>query len=368
MMMNSRKTPLRIALAALLVLAFAASPPAYADDEEPGAVSKLKAEEIAFLKKKWPEWDKLDASRKERIARGILRVRNLSPEEREKFKQRMERLHKGRKGPRGGRSHGSSIFRVADAVGTRVIDKLPPAVQVDIAKLDVRPSMVKMALFKMLRGKAAAQAGYEFSAEELQALSEPKRALLERLIAQANDPQEGKGRDAARSKLAHMRLLGRMEALRKRLGAEAEDGPVSTEKFADAIMQSWAPAIDGVVAEIGDSPKRFLESVERTSRGHMSRQDYEKSVWVLERYASGRWRRSPELLAATKLVVQRMLIDALGADKDKVAALPGYESGRERRQAIGKLMGGKGGKARARGDRRDGKRRHRPGGGRKKPK
>lgn len=80
-----------LCLAALLV---GVAPMALADDvqEDASAVSQLTAEELAALKQRLgAKWDQLDAQKKERIAKGVLRIRNLSVEDRQKLRERIAR-------------------------------------------------------------------------------------------------------------------------------------------------------------------------------------------------------------------------------------------------------------------------------------
>jgi hypothetical protein len=241
---------------------------------------------------------------------------------------------------------------MADEIGGRLLARLPEPVREALGRLDVRPSMVKMTLFRMLKAKAAALESADVSEEELAAWPEPLRARFLRMrAAAAGNPKK---MAAMRGLIQRMRLGKEMEKLQAGLGDGPSASSGSSARYADALMAAWAAPADALVAEIGADPKRLLTSVERAERDHMSPVDYQKSIRALERMAETRWSRDAEALAAADLVVRRLLIDRLGADRAAVEALPGYEAGPERRKALGKLLSEDGEPGEARG-RRGGK-------------
>ena len=379
--MPLRRSPL-LALVALVACTVFVCPAARAGEDEDGpkhdgpkqasALSQLEPKELAFLREKFPEWDKVDARRKEHIARNVLRLREMSPEERATLKQRMARLHGRRKGRHGGGRRGPSIFRMADAVGSHILEKLSPAVHVELAKLDVRPSMVKMTLFQLAKSKAAAGARVTFTEEELAAVPASMRKKIEAGLAAVEAAEPGKKRDAMQTRLRYLRLHLQMEAEQKRLASAAPDGRVSPERLTEATLSVWSDAVEALVTEVDSKPELLAKAVQRMGRGRMARgqmssQDFLRSVWALERLAVGKWKDDPEAQLAADRVVRRLLIDELGVDSERVAALPGYDAGAGRRRALGKLVAGvssrgksshgRAGSHRSRGDWRGGERR-----------
>lgn len=362
----------RLGLRMLGVVLFAAlllaGPTALADDggsratEDGSAVSRLTPAERAYLEKKFPEWSQVDPRRQEHIARNVIRLREMSEEDRKKLKERIARI-RGRARSKGGRGHSrSGGFRAINAIGSRLVDRLPPAAKAEVERVDGRPSGVKMTLFHLVRGKVAATEGHDFPAEELAALPEAMRQKINRALAQAKDETDPRRAAAARSKLSHMRAFQRIESIRKQLGADATDA-----QFADAVMATWAGEVDAVMAEIEADPKRFGEMLERKMRHASSPQDHARSVRWLEQVALRKWRRDPEARAAADKVVRRLLVDELGIKPEALADLPGYDRPRERIRAIDKLLGSVPGGARgnrgwSRGKGRDGSSRRRAGG------
>lgn len=90
----------RLVLPALVVLlVLATTGPARAD--EPSALERLSARDLAWLEERVPDWKDLPLERRERLAANVLRVRSLSPEERRVFHERIDALKHHREAHRG---------------------------------------------------------------------------------------------------------------------------------------------------------------------------------------------------------------------------------------------------------------------------
>ena len=347
--------PFLLPCALVIAMVLGAAVPARAEDQPAPApaegvdLPELRPEEIAFLKKKFPEWDTLSPERRAHIARNVIRLREMNDEERAKLKSRVDRLRRGRKG--GHKSRGAGLFRLADAVGERVLARLPAEVRVEVGKLDVRPSMVRMTLFRKLKSKAASAEPTTFTESQLAAMPASVRVRVQKMVADVEAGGDEKRIAALKGRIQRMHLLKRLEALRKDAGTDS-----SGTQQAEAVLGAWQAAADQLVAEITANPGAFLASVQRAERDHVTPTDFQKTVWSLERLALGKWRRDPEALAAADRVVRRILIDELRADPRAVKALPGYEDPRGRRRALGKLLGGSEGAGRRGGWRGPGRR------------
>ena len=342
--MNTLLRPFLMACFVALAIGAAALPPAVAEDapspeksKEKGTVEQLTAEELDFLRKKFPGWEKLDARRQAHIARNVIRLREMSDEERAKLKSRMDRLRKGRKGS--SRKHrGAEMLRVADEVGGRVLAQLPDAVQAELTTLDARPSMIRMALFRKLKGKAAEGVGGTLDEAALAQVPENTRGRIEKMLREARASGDDKKIAGAEARVRRMLLWKKMEQMREQMVASAEGGKLGTTAYADALMRAWAEPIAQVVQEIEREPKSFVSLVRRAERDHMTPRDYQKQIWALERLATSKWRKDGEMKVAADRIVRRLLVDELKVDKAAVDALPSYEQARERRKALGKLL------------------------------
>jgi hypothetical protein len=109
--MSFARAPLRFLLLATTLVAFApgvragdappappVSAPVPGPAATPSAVSRLTPEELAFVRRRLPDFDARDEAEREKIATNVLRLRSLSPEERKRLVERMQRVE-GEGGP-----------------------------------------------------------------------------------------------------------------------------------------------------------------------------------------------------------------------------------------------------------------------------
>src|SRR5437868_886149 len=88
-----------LAVAAVWAAAVAGAGSARADDPAPpaqgpaagSAVAKLTPEESAMLARRFPDWERKPAAEREKIATNVLRLRDLSAEQRARFFERLRR-------------------------------------------------------------------------------------------------------------------------------------------------------------------------------------------------------------------------------------------------------------------------------------
>ncbi len=66
--------------------------PAPAAGPTPSAVSRLSPQELEFLRRRLPDFDRRDEAERERIATNVIRLRSLSPEDRKRFIERVHRV------------------------------------------------------------------------------------------------------------------------------------------------------------------------------------------------------------------------------------------------------------------------------------
>jgi|GEM_PF-2301869 len=66
--------------------------PAPGGSVAPAAVDRLTGEELEILRRRFPDWDQREAAERERVAANVLKLRQLSPEERRRLLERAKRL------------------------------------------------------------------------------------------------------------------------------------------------------------------------------------------------------------------------------------------------------------------------------------
>lgn len=348
------RAPLLSILSVTLLATWIACAPAEARGK-PGKdrksyVERLQPEELAALRKKLPNWDKLDRRKQEGIARGVIRVRNLSPEQRAKLQERMKRLKERGKRERRFRAE---MMGFARSVGESVWKGLPESFRTEITKRRIRPSMAMMVLFHYVNGRIAAIEGRAFETDDIAAFPEKLRKNARRLAAVLADPEaDEKAKRGARSGLGHMRAHLKIDALKNSLTSKSDDGRIPVERITAALRKTWPEAFDGLARDVAKNPARFAEALERRGRRGLpgargagfssklvNRREFAGLVMQLERAARQNWTRRPAMQRAADQLIRQVLVQELKADSQTVEALPGFDRPKEREQAIRGLVG-----------------------------
>lgn len=66
--------------------------PAPGGTAAPAAVDRLTPEELEILRRRFPDWDQRDAAERERVAANVMKLRQLSPEDRRRLLERAKKL------------------------------------------------------------------------------------------------------------------------------------------------------------------------------------------------------------------------------------------------------------------------------------
>jgi len=348
---------------------------------DPGQyVKRLKPEELAYLRKKMPGWDGLDARRKEHIAREVIRLRNLSPEQSKRLRERLERL--GRRGTKSRGWSGSSrgrMFRFSQVVGERIWSQLPESSRKEAGVRGIRPSLVKMVLFHKVLSRVAKSEGKQFTRKDLATVPKHWRKRAETYLAVLEDEgADARKKREARERLGGMRVYKLWEGLRRTLAEANEGREVDPAEVVGAAEARWPEAFKAVLANVSKDPARFYKSIEQKSRryggkspfssgrGKLGKSELAWSVLSLERLATQNWKDRPELQARTDAVIRDLLIEGLGEDPAAVAQIPPFKRPEARRKMMMRLLGkhlrGLGGRGDMRGWGEEGRRRSGRGG------
>jgi hypothetical protein len=109
---------------------------AFADDPSPrpapvakSAAAELTADEVAAIRRRAPDWDRLDESKRERIAAFVLKLRTLSSEERDRLLDRLRKVHDVGPGAVDKFRPGLAIHFVARGVSALVLAEVGPDAQ-----------------------------------------------------------------------------------------------------------------------------------------------------------------------------------------------------------------------------------------------
>jgi hypothetical protein len=254
-------------LLAILGIVFAL--PLRAEDrpprDGPSAVSQLTAEEVAILRRKVPDWDRMDPRRRERIAKTVLRLRNLSDEERETFLRRIQEVKdRGQQArPHGGREHWQRRAGLMRALSSVMWSDLPEDVRTRITEtLDGR---ARMGLGKAFYARFWARVVEARAAEGLPEVVLPPDApedLVQRM-------EQARVRAEAGDRRALAMLVGRAldhetRELTSGLGPEAdaatyqEAGERLREEFSEAYQETLRE-----VLTVLEQPERIASFIRR---------------------------------------------------------------------------------------------------------
>ena len=364
------------------------------DDRQ--AVSQLTADELALIKQKIPNWDELNPRKQEGIARHVLRLRAMSPEERERFQERMERMREAKRrrgvdgtGPldprgheRGGRDRGDHPSVVMAVFGQAIESMLradwPAGAQLaDEHKWSgarLAGSFVRHALMRRVGEFELAQAEAADPDTFLAEVPEGRRAKLKSLLEKATSG-EPRVRALVGRMLFHVHLHA-MRGVMKPAGSQDITQESVTARVVSHIRARWSTPYAQALDDVRGDVEAFVKRVE-TPRGSMRAMEWVSLAVKLEDVATRSAKDDPALAKDADALFVRILRDRLKIPADKIEALPPRGTP-QRRRAVRMLfgdrfgmgrpgMGGRGNAGNRRGGRPFGKDRKKQKPDRKKP-
>jgi hypothetical protein len=339
--------------APLLVLPILLAGPAHADESP--SVERLTAAEIDHLRRHVPAWDDLPEERRERIAKNVLRLRNLSPEERSRLQGRLERFQReGEEGrdrlpERLSKLHGRPRdqfrlhARLASALGPAVLAELPEDVRAALAAPGSHGGRPRAAVlgFLFLRGILARTAeelgasgghlAYEPSPEAAAAYAARKA----RFEAATPDAREREGRALAW-------LVAEDRVRRALAGVE---GPRTAQALRAAAPEAYDAVLADLVARARRSPDELRRSLQQPGgrpgpegpRSERLRTGALLLIRFLEQ--SSAWLASdPEARERADRLLERVLVHGLEVPAPQWERLPGWDRPVDRLRALRRLV------------------------------
>ena len=256
--------PTVILLCVLCVVALVWGAPD-AQAEERAALERLTAEERAHLESQVSGWAELSAERQEKIARTVIRIRELPEAQRRALLERIQRLKRGREAGRGPRPerlghhldprrmqahrHRGHVMR---AVGAVLWGELPEATRTAIeGSLEKRDrGRVAMAFFRRFVGRIAEERAREgvppipVSPD----LPPKERKGLEALRAKAEA-----GDERALERLAHMSVVHDLQRAAAELGRDGPPDEAAMRRLGARVHEAYPEAFAASVAELTEA-------------------------------------------------------------------------------------------------------------------
>lgn len=303
-------------------------------------VSKLTPGELELLKKKLPDWDGLDRHKQNRIARHVLRLREMGPVERERFKERMEQMRKGRRKPaapdvRGRRDHRDHPSVFTAAFGQAIESMLELDWPEGLKLADERKWSRARLVGSFLRHKLMRRLG-AFELEQALAddfdikahfknLPESKQKRIATMIEKARA-----GDKPARDSLGRLLFHVRMRAFR---------GARKSGDIAQQVRTHWSKPYRQALDDVRNDIAGFTVRVEtpRGSRGPVGKREWAALAWKLEEVSTRAFKQDPGLTKDADVLLLRILRDQLKVPAEKLESLPA-RGDPQRRRAFVKLF------------------------------
>jgi hypothetical protein len=349
---------------AVVLLAGPGAPAARAGDEAPAAggaadaLARLTAEEQAFLAQRIPRWAELPEAKRQHIARNVIRLRELSPEARARFRERL-RAVTDRRAPDDAtplerlQRHGTRML-AARGVGSLARAELGLDAEAGLAAQGVSPATFDLVFSRLFWERAlqrelrdGAPPAPEAVAERL---SGEARERYAEAFARWRDVPEGAARQQLARQLALRLALHRADALRHALApADRATGDTLALALGRRLRDAWPEAFAETLALVRDEPARFAETASRDEsrraveslargRGRLARDDLRLLVWLADRFASHHLAERPEARARVDALVTDALVEALEVPREAVARLPGREDPEAREAALARVL------------------------------
>ena len=341
--MTARRTVVLVALLGL-VLPFAR--PAWAGEGDapvaPGAapqadtdyVAQLTAEELGFLRTRIKDWDTLDGRKKQVIARNVLRIRNLKPEQRQAFEKKIGRLREG--GPDDGRRRfhdRATMILVNRGLAEEARRALGQAFDEGMRRRDLSQEAFEMA-FSMSFWRTVASglaAGGEPPAPGALPAEAPEhqKAQYTRAHAEYAAATEAKRRAGLAQRLWFSLAMFKGEQLRRRLQQTDLKGDAYVAAVGAAVRGEWAEAFQGALAD----PQALLDAVERVEvkrslrrliqrSGALDREESTLLVALLARLAGENLVADGDAAGQVDAALKLVLVREFGLAPEEAAKLP----------------------------------------------
>lgn len=270
------------ALVGLLPLGGDLLSPAAAD--EATCLARLTSAELEALQRRVPGWDELEAAKKERIACAVLRMRNLSEEDRRRlrergdmYRSRPDAMRSDGRRRRGNDSHAAAMAMAQGALRVALADMPKETVRGFRTARIQRARMEAAFLRRMVESEVARLAPrvHELEDDAFPRWMRRRVADMKTRLASQDDP-------AMRKRLAMAVLMGRVA----RLVSEAPEKPKAAEGLSDEERKAfhktrvaWYEALGAKVEETW--PEAFADA----KRDFMARaSDMDAMKAWLERY------------------------------------------------------------------------------------
>lgn len=322
-------------------------PPAPRDTVGPVAVDRLTAEELEILRRRFPDWDQRDAAERERIASNVMKLRQLSPDDRRRLLERAKKLEGA--GPdawqklRGWHemTHAEREQMRAKRVmyrgmGAQVVGALPPDARQLVTPGALPGSLtfperlrLEVGIASLLR-KRILEAYVSNPPRDVEASVGAPPAQVKRLTA-ARDALRAKGEAATnedRRRLAEALLEDRLFGLRRRLQGETLAEGARGARFGAMAKEAFPEAFSSVVDEVARRAAKgrqglvplLAEGGDGEGAGSPAQRPLAELVGMLERARPVFAMISPDLAAKAEAFQGELLL-ALGWKPEAVRLL-----------------------------------------------
>ena len=276
---------MRRLLLSLLLLGglVALAPSARAGDGEPGPsvrkgrpdfVRQLTDAERAFLRSKFEGWDTLPIEKRQRIAQNVVRLRSMTPEEKQRLEAHIKRMKRRPGGGPGRHEHGRFHDRATGALINRAIARearraLGRDFERELRKRDISERAFEMSVAGSFWRRISARraAGGEPVAPDALPDDFPQHwraSYAETYKAYAALAPDAKER-AGQARRLHFRLaMHQGERFRAKVRAMDLKGEQQLDAVGAAVQAEWPEALPEVTAD----PEALLRGAERHELRH----------------------------------------------------------------------------------------------------
>jgi len=297
-------------------------------------LARLTAEERSFLRSRIKGWDKLDAGKKQRIARNVVRIRNMSPEQRKQFEERLRRMRGKEKSWGRVREYGGHML-VNRGLARAALQALGREFEGKLHRLDISSHVFETAFSRAFWGHVAEAAFQDGKPPTPASLASKGDAGP--MIERYRRAYEAYGAATVEAKRAGLRrrlgyMLGYMRARRLRddlARSDVRGTDAYLAAVARKVKQTWPAAFARSVAA-PDALLRSAESeeVRRSLRrlmrrdGKLSKEEAGLVVKLVERWAAGNHENEAEAGAEADVLIRRILRDDLKVPAKVLDTLP----------------------------------------------
>lgn len=368
--MRARTLPLLLAFVAALALSLGTAyaggderrPPRGAagrDAKTKDFVAELQPKELEFLASRIKDWDKLDAHKKQMIARNVVRLRNMSPEQRKHFERRLRSMRDKPKKWDRMRDHGSRML-VDRGLAHAARKQLGREFENRLRRSDISEHVFERSFSRTFWDKVTQAAFEDGRPVAVEALPE---GLPERLVqsyskmrarwAATEDADQRKRMTRALGQTYSRILAGQLRQTLARSDVKGSDAYVAL--VAHTVRKTW--------------PKAFAESVQEPDALLRSAESYEvkRSLWrllrrdgrlmneeavllvrLVDRWATQASKKGePQADADADVLIKDVLREQFEVDAAALEAMPPRSSVQQRAAWYASVLGRKFGRMRA---------------------